>query len=532
MKKLVVWNGEPWAMQYEEVADFITDMSSTIGSYNDGLDNIQYKCTDRGEKDPEDPGYFLPVFIDKMNMDGQKVNFKDGRCFKDITFTLKFDNLNGDTFDRVKLVADVEDAATWTCYDYFFFATRSNFHVEAYFFSGQHEIVFDGLDEDQKKDILYNGIDMYLFCDGFTDAFISAFKMVLCFAGGLGPDPNIPIFGSHVPEYMEKANIDFIQKAMGIKMEVRETQEVVIDEKDIRSGDFFVVMRLDGLDQIIEYGTGSRSGHSVMALWFEDGLHIVESQGAWYWPNKGIQRTAWKDWLQYAKNCDFHVLHLPLDDENANKFNETAAHEFFNQTAGLPYGYHNFLFSWLDTPEDNLPPILAPHILPIIFSVLESVDPTTVDIFFGQALNFRLGTKGLNVKQLTSEAARQNMTLEEVISIKEVDHWVYEGEQPRDGWSYVCSCYVAGMWKVAGLFGDLDIQATEQTPKDVYQYKFYDTKKERPEQCVKADPNLPYCQLLGKYRIELNGWSTVEPYDNMNENCPSISPDYVRPDGC
>lgn len=135
-----------------------------------------------------------------------------------------------------------------------------------------------------------------------------------------------------------------------------------------------------------------------MALWFDDGLHIVESQGAWYWPTNGIQRTPWKKWLQQAKNADFHVLHLPLDDEHANKFNLTGAHEFFNQTVGLPYGYHNFLFSWIDTKEDNLPPILAPHMLPIIFSILESVAPSTTDIFFNQALNHRLGTKGLNIK--------------------------------------------------------------------------------------------------------------------------------------
>jgi len=47
-----------------------------------------------------------------------------------------------------------------------------------------------------------NGFRVYMFCDGYVDTFISAMNFVLQFAGGFGPDPNTPIFGSHVPEYM------------------------------------------------------------------------------------------------------------------------------------------------------------------------------------------------------------------------------------------------------------------------------------------------------------------------------------------
>jgi len=63
-------------------------------------------------------------------------------------------------------------------------------------------------------------------------------------------------------------------------------------------------------------------------------------------------------------------------------FNETAAQEFFLKTEGLPYGYHNFLFGWIDTPVDNLPPLIPPGLLPVVFSVLESFKPDVVDIFY------------------------------------------------------------------------------------------------------------------------------------------------------
>jgi len=36
-------------------------------------------------------------------------------------------------------------------------------------------------------------------------------------------------------------------------------------------------MRLDGLDPMIMYGTGSRVGHNVMALRFDGELYVVES---------------------------------------------------------------------------------------------------------------------------------------------------------------------------------------------------------------------------------------------------------------
>ena len=48
---------------------------------------------------------------------------------------------------------------------------------------------------------------MYMFCDGYADTLISVYNSALCFLGGLGTDPNEPIFGSHVPDYMEKGNV-------------------------------------------------------------------------------------------------------------------------------------------------------------------------------------------------------------------------------------------------------------------------------------------------------------------------------------
>lgn len=116
-------------------------------------------------------------------------------------------------------------------------------------------------------------------------------KTATAFVGGISDHPNIPIVGSHVPKYMEKANVAWLA-SFGYDLVERDIKKVEIDEDLIQSGDYFAVTRLDGLDPMIMYGTGSHSGHSVMAMRFpDDGLYIVESQDGWYWPQHGLQRT-------------------------------------------------------------------------------------------------------------------------------------------------------------------------------------------------------------------------------------------------
>ena len=91
------------------------------------------------------------------------------------------------------------------------------------------------------------------------------------------------------------------------------------------------------------------------------------------------------------------MIHLPMRREYWTKFNETKAREFFYETEGLSYGFHNFLFGWIDTVEDNYPPLVPAKLIPILLSFIERVMPEQMDIFVDQALNKRLGTEGLNL---------------------------------------------------------------------------------------------------------------------------------------
>lgn len=54
--------------------------------------------------------------------------------------------------------------------------------------------------------------------------------------------------------------------------------------------------------------------------------------------------------MEWADNADYNVIFIPLKKELADKFNEEKAWEYVNNLIGTSYGFHNFLFGWIDTP--------------------------------------------------------------------------------------------------------------------------------------------------------------------------------------
>ena len=83
------------------------------------------------------------------------------------------------------------------------------------------------------------------------------------------------------------------------------------------------------------------------------------------------------------------------------------------------------------------------------------------------------------------------------------------------------------------MFGDLDFSPNEFGPKDVYSLDIFDKNFKKPQECIDDNPNLPYCQIMGKFIIELEDfYSTIHPYAHMNERCSSEAPDFIREEGC
>jgi hypothetical protein len=102
-----------------------------------------------------------------------------------------------------------------------------------------------------------------------------------------------------------------------------------VDEKLIKSGDVLQVLKLDGLDPLIAWGTGGRTGHTTIAVWEDDELYVCESTdasptGAYWPPPYGIIRHKFSSWLALAEKADFSVVILPLSEEAAGWFDVTA----------------------------------------------------------------------------------------------------------------------------------------------------------------------------------------------------------------
>ena len=450
-------------------------------------------------------------------------------CYSNTEISYKWDSDSQVTVE----IEVFSPAKSWFCSDNYVLQVGQQLQFLNLMWHGKHYYTFKGLIAGDKDIVNLSGIRAFILCDNITHLIPDIFKTIGLFLGGIGviPSASIPFFGLQPWSMQKKWNVEFIEHTTGFQWQKRAASKTYIPAKEaIQSGDFFAITRFDGLDQIIQYGTGSHSGHSVTAVWDSDEkeLYIVESQDGWYWKlGHGLQRNKYDDWMKAAQAAGFNVVHMPIKKELAAKYNEKAVWEWFNKVKGTPYGYRNFLFSWIDTENDNYPPLLDIDFAYIAFTLLSKIDKKVGELLLGEAMNHRLGTTGLGLAEIAQEAAKQKKTIRQLFAEVEQDDVEYS-----DGVQYVCSCFVAAIWKRAGIFGDLEINATEFTPKDIYQLKVFDTETALPDVCKQNDPSLPYCQFFGEYTMEMPGYNSVEPYSHMNENCPSMPPTYDRPAGC
>jgi hypothetical protein len=488
---------------------------------------IEDKCTIRESVNPAGYYHFLPVTKAKLMLNNSGVKFTNS-CFKT-------NKVRIEKFSRSETIISLEasEPVSWFCSDTYIISTFNLHQVKFIFQGGERKIIFTDLCEEDLADISVNGITVIGFCHDLFTTVKSIWNTLKMFIGGMGKDMNawIPLFRPKVPEYMEKANVEFLDKYVGYKQNHRgEWGEKVIeiDEKKIKSGDFLAVTRLDGLDPVIMFGTGARLGHCAMFLWFDDELYVIESTDGVFWPKSGIQKIKYREWLKYAHDTDKLVAYVPLKEEYRAKFDEKKAVEFFNSVEGLSFGYHNFVFSWIDTEADNIP--IFHDTEPVLMGVnaFSKLVPSLGNKLFGEALNKRLDTKDLTVTETILLAAKRGISVGNLFAMPEQD-WDYS-----DGKSFVCSAFTASVYKAAGIFGDFKINPFEISPRDMYQLAIFDReyKDKRPEACKEADPDLGYCQIMGKYQVVLDHYSTIELYDHMNEKCPSVGPLYLRPEQC
>ncbi|XP_068325984.1 uncharacterized protein [Pyrus communis] len=467
----------------------------------------------------------LPSFIGSVTPDNSSIQW-EGACFSGNQARLEFtegDRGKPDLGGGV-LYLKTSEAHSWACMDLYVFATPYRITWDYYFSAREHTLKFDSWEEAAELEyVKQHGVSVFLMPSGMLGTMLSLIDV-------------LPLFSNTA--WGQSANLDFLKKHMGATFEKRSRPwQTAINPADVHTGDFLAVSKIrgrwGGFETLEKWVTGAFAGHTAVCLKDEMGNLWVGESG--HENEKGEEIIAvipWDEWWELAlkDSSNPQIALLPLHPDVRAKFNSTAAWEYVRSMSGKPYGYHNMIFSWIDTMADNFPPPLDTHLVVSVMSMWTRMQPAYAANMWNEALNKRLDTEGLDLYEILAEVESREMAFDHLLTIPEQDEWVYS-----DGKSTTCVAFILAMYKEAGIFGPISnsIQVTEFTIRDAYMLKVFEDNQTRlPSWCNGKDEKLPFCQILGEYRMELPLYNTLEPYANMNEHCPSLPPTYDRPTRC
>jgi len=511
--------------------------------YTDAMSWLKREGIDLGSRpvipDPSNPyPYFgfIPYFRGTVKPDGKIVSFPT-RCF----------SKGGEAFaqqtssDTYTITFNFKGTHIPGCFDFFWIADLESGMFPEWNSNGTHVLewtVSQNASSAAIYDIGATGFRIMEFNAGREQTLLNLVDTLLLFECFFTPDVNADC---------DQRNYYFMQKYSGFTMANRTSGVVTLNESDIHDGDFFGVLRLDGVDPMLAWAMGSTTGHTTTALRIDGVLHVCESTTVdAYWPTNGVQCTEWNTWIQQCQDADMNIVHAPLAASYRDAYDSQAALEFFQEHKGVDYGWYNLLYGWVDTEEANYPCVppypsqqcLVWGTVEVLMATLERLSESFVDQIFNQAMNIRLGTSGLHVAELMQTADMKGIPRSQLPTIVEEDTFIYNTTQdgvPVQSMSMVCCVFVCEMWKHGGVFKGVnnEINCAEFTNWDDYTMTIFDTTTPRPSQCVTADPNNPLCQLMGKYELYLNDYATKDQYPHMAERCPSqANNNYTKPPDC
>ncbi|KAK7300103.1 hypothetical protein RJT34_10937 [Clitoria ternatea] len=470
-------------------------------------------------------GDLLPLYVGAASSPDDNVQW-EGSCFSHNKAWMVFHNNSGSQYGGGTLHVKASNTKSWVCIDLYVFATPYRVTWDYYILGREHTLDIEEWEGRAEYEYVKNhGLSIFLMKGGMLGTLEALWQV-------------LPLFSNS--GWGESANLNFLKEHMGASFEVRPEPWVTnVSVDNIHSGDLIVLSKIRGrwgaFETLEKWVSGSYAGHSAVCLRDPDGKLYVGESG--HENEKGedvIAIIPWEEWWDFEVNKDQsnpHIALLPLHADIRAKFNQTAAWEYAQSMEGKPYGFHNLIFSWIDTLSGNYPPPLDANVVACGMTIWSEVQPEYAANLWNEALNKRLGTKGLNLSDILVEVERRGSSFAELLTIPEQDDWVYS-----DGKSTSCIAFILTIYKEAGLFDPIasSVHVTEFTIKDAYSLKFFENNSSRlPKWCNDGDTvKFPYCQIKGKYRMELPEYNTVQPYSHMNERCPSLPPDYTRPKGC
>jgi hypothetical protein len=487
----------------------------------------------------------LPVSVANVTTAAPSATWQGDGCFTSMTATLQMNSTGG------QVTLSGSGATGLFCSDTYVISTA--YHVAIVDVSALSPTASGGFsawapNTQEAQDAQLNGLRVHLLPCGLLGSVTSLLKTIQLYQDG---DNTTALFDNNYA-FLTERNVWPASAAV-----FNRTVPAAAIKASVRSGDYLAVTRFDGLDPMIMFGTGGRTGHSAVAVWDGPELYVMESTdanpfGKVFWPPPyGIIKHEFSVWISLAQQANYHMALLPLAKQYADAFNEKAFWTWFYGVQGMPYGYHSMLFSFLDTfnPTQNLPLPLDSNFFSAALNTAEMFLKNTtagVSIFsmFTWGLNKRLGASCNTLSciidmTVQNQAAKQPVaSLMEAIAIVDQDKWIF-----GTNYSMVCSEFAAHAWK-AGLQTSFpvwqSIQANEQTPRDNYQMGMFDPvgrfdSTSCPGGLTQGDQNGvgTYCQMMGEWQLLLNAYNSFPLYAGQNSQCACQWPQYVRgPAGC
>jgi hypothetical protein len=229
---------------------------------------------------------------------------------------LEFEEENG----RITLNLNANQKKDFFCKSTVFITTTNIHEFTMMILPGSKTITLENLTAYDFLEIKFNGLKIFKFCHGFFQTISDFMKygiMNTDFKKGNLVDTILsPILHSSEKKFLEDQGFFFIERNRSLP---------TVDPNYIKSGDLFTAFTFKGTQTFITFGSGARVGHNAMAMWIDNELYVLEAEGHPF----GIHKTKWKDWYEEVTSDDYSIAYHPLKEELRNKFNTTAALNFF-----------------------------------------------------------------------------------------------------------------------------------------------------------------------------------------------------------
>ncbi|KAF6168020.1 hypothetical protein GIB67_011405 [Kingdonia uniflora] len=301
----------------------------------------------------------LPTFVGSASSPNDTLNWK-GACFYETRAWMNFNNKSNSEFGGGTLHIKTSSAHSWTCMDIYIFATPYRVSWDYYFIARDHTFEFKEWEGKAEYEYVKNkGVSIFLMGSGMLGTLQALWDVY-------------PLFSN--TGWGESSNLAFLEKHMGASFEQRPQPWITnITVDDIHSGDFIALSKIrgrwGGFETLEKWVSGTYAGHSAVFLKDPEGkLYVGESGHENEEGEDIVVVMPWEEWWNYELTKDDanpHIAVLPLHPDIRAKFNETAAWEYARTMIGKPYGYHNLIFSWIDTVDGNYPPPLDANLFMI-----------------------------------------------------------------------------------------------------------------------------------------------------------------------